>query len=130
MDDYWPLQTVTSLNFARSQSMFSYATPKVWNWLPLSLREIANLSLFKKRLKAFYFSLVFEDITKLFDANILLLITVELVRLLCVNFISINLFECYYGPLVRCIDTYWCYIKGDINCNFYYCHLNNNNLKI
>ena len=30
-DDNWLLQTVTSLNFARSQSMFSYASPKVWN---------------------------------------------------------------------------------------------------
>ena len=30
-DDNWLLQTVTSLNFARSQSMFSFASPKVWN---------------------------------------------------------------------------------------------------
>ena len=30
-DDIWLLQTVTSLNFARSQSVFSYASPKVWN---------------------------------------------------------------------------------------------------
>ena len=50
-DDNWLLQTVTSLNFARSQSMFSCASPKVWNSLPLSLREIETLSLFKKRLK-------------------------------------------------------------------------------
>ena len=62
-DDNWLLQTVTSLNFARSQSMFSCASPKVWNSLPLSLREIETLSLFKKRLKAFYFNLAFEDIT-------------------------------------------------------------------
>ena len=62
-DDNWLLQTVTSLNFAISQSMFSYASPKVWNSLPLSLREIETLSLFKKRLKAFYFNLAFEDIT-------------------------------------------------------------------
>ena len=51
-DDNWLLQTVTSLNFARSQSMFSYASPKVWNSLPLSLRIIKTLYLFKKRLKA------------------------------------------------------------------------------
>ena len=51
-DDNWLLQTVTSLNFARSQSMFSCASPEVWNSLPLSLREIETLSLFKKRLKA------------------------------------------------------------------------------
>ena len=44
-------------------SMFSCASPKAWNSLPLSLREIETLSLFKKRLKAFYFNLAFEDIT-------------------------------------------------------------------
>ena len=62
-DDNWLLQTITSLNFAWPQSMFSYALPKVWNSLPLCLREIETLSLFKKRLKAYYFDLVLEDIT-------------------------------------------------------------------
>ena len=55
-----------------------------------------------------------------FHASILLLIAVELVRLWCINFISGKLFECYYGPLVRCVDTCLCYLKGDINCNYYY----------
>ena len=62
-DDNWLLQTVTSLNFARSQSMFLYTSPKVWNSLPLSLREIETLYLFKKRLKAYYLNLTFGDIT-------------------------------------------------------------------
>ena len=62
-DDNWLLQTVTRLNFARSQSMFLYASPKVWNSLPLSLREIKTLYLFKKRLKAYYLNSTFEDIT-------------------------------------------------------------------
>ena len=61
-DDNWLLQTVTGLNFARSRSMFSCASPGVWNSLPLSLREIESLSLFRKRLKAFCFSLAFEDV--------------------------------------------------------------------
>ena len=61
-DDNWLLQTVTSLNYARSQSMLSCASPTVWNSLPLSLREIKTLSLFKKRLKAYCFNLAFEDI--------------------------------------------------------------------
>ena len=52
-DDNWLLQTATTLNFAKSQSMFSYASPKVWNLLPLSLREIETLYLFKKCLKAY-----------------------------------------------------------------------------
>ena len=51
----------------------------------------------------------------MFDASILLLIAVELVPLLSINFISVKLFECYFGPLVRCIDPCWCYLKGDIN---------------
>ena len=62
-DDNWLLQTVTSLNLARSQSMFSYASPKIWNSLPLSLREIETLYLFKKSLKVHYFNVAFEDIT-------------------------------------------------------------------
>ena len=62
-DDNWLLQTVTSLNFARTQSMFSHALPTVWNSLPQSLREIETLSFFKKRIKAYYFNLAFEDAT-------------------------------------------------------------------
>ena len=43
--------------------MFLYASPKVWNSLPPSLREIETLYLFKKRLRAYYLNLTFEDIT-------------------------------------------------------------------
>ena len=62
-DDDGLLQTVTSFNFARSQSILSYAFPMVWNSLPLYLREIETLYLFKKWLKVYYFSLAFEDTT-------------------------------------------------------------------
>ena len=62
-DDNWLLQTVTSLNFARFQSMFSYLSPKVWNSLPLSLHEIITLHLFKILLEADYFNLASENIT-------------------------------------------------------------------
>ena len=55
----------------------------------------------------------------LFDARNLLLIGEELMSLWTIYFISVKLsvklFECYYGPLDRCIDT-WCYLMGDINC--------------
>ena len=68
-NDNWLLQTVTSLNFARSQSMFLYASPKVWNSLPLSLREIETLYLFKQRLKAYYLNLTFKDITTVCNAG-------------------------------------------------------------
>ena len=43
--------------------MFSCVSPKAWNSLPLSLREIETLSLFKKRLEAHYFNVAFEDVT-------------------------------------------------------------------
>ena len=69
-DDNWLLQTVTSLNFARSQSMFLYASPKVWNSLPRSLREIETLYLFKQHLKAYYLNLTFEDITTVCNADV------------------------------------------------------------
>ena len=40
-DDNWLLQTVTSSNFARSQSMFSYASPKIiMKFIATILREI------------------------------------------------------------------------------------------
>ena len=68
-DDNWLFQTVTSLNFARSQSMFLYASFKVWNSLPLSLREIETLYLFKQRLIAYYLNLTFEDITTVCNAG-------------------------------------------------------------
>ena len=81
--------------------MFSFASPKVWISSPPSLREVETLSRFKKRLKAYYFNSAFEDVTTV-DASVLLLIAVELVHLLCINFISVKLsaklFECYYGP--------------------------------
>ena len=56
----------------------------------------------------------------MFDASILLLIAVLLVLRLRIKFIFVKLFECYYGPLVRCVDSCWCYLEGDINCNYYY----------
>lgn len=61
-DDRWLLQPVTDLNFVKSKSMFSFAAPKVWNSLPLSLREIDSLSLFKTRLKTYFFNIAFENV--------------------------------------------------------------------
>ena len=66
----------------------------------------------------------------MFNTSISLLIAVELVPLLYFNFILVKLFECYSDPLVRCIDTFWCYLKGDINCNYYYYYLRQSRIKI
>ena len=49
--------------------MFLYASPKVWNSLPLFLREIETLYLFKQRLTAYYLNLTFEDITTVCNAG-------------------------------------------------------------
>ncbi|XP_006822713.1 uncharacterized protein LOC102806180 [Saccoglossus kowalevskii] len=35
---------------------FSYAAPKLWNDLPLDLREVTDVNIFKKRLKTYLFS--------------------------------------------------------------------------
>ena len=62
-----------------------YALSKIWNSsLLLHLREIETL---RKRLKAYYFNLAFED------ASILLFITVDAIPLLCTKFISVKLFS-------------------------------------
>ena len=68
-DDNWLHQMVTSLNLTRSQFMFLYASPKVWNLLPLSLHQIETLYLFNKHLKAYYLNLTFEDITTVCNAG-------------------------------------------------------------
>ena len=39
---------------------FSYTAPTVWNSLPLELRQEKSISIFKKKLKTFYFKLAFE----------------------------------------------------------------------
>ena len=68
-DDNWLLQTATNLNFATSQFLFLYVSSKVWNSLPLTLRKIEALYLFKKHLKAYYLNLTFEDITTACNAG-------------------------------------------------------------
>lgn len=61
-DDKWLLQNSSQLNYVKSESMFSFASPKIWNSLPLSLREIESVSLFKAHLKSPFFSMAFEDV--------------------------------------------------------------------
>ena len=101
--------------------MVSFASPKVWNSLPLSLREIETLSLIEKHLEAFNFNLAFLDVT-IVEADIWLLIAVDLVTLLCFNFISVKLFylNITTAPLNALIDTCWCCLRGDINCSYSY----------
>ena len=61
-DDKWLLQTLPYPNLVKSKSMFSFAAPKIWNSLPFSLRETSSVSLFKSRLKSYFFNIAFEDV--------------------------------------------------------------------
>ena len=47
---------------AWSNLMFSFAAPKIWNALPISLRETSSVLLFKARLKSYFFNSAFEDV--------------------------------------------------------------------
>ncbi|MCJ8744369.1 hypothetical protein PDJAM_G00117870, partial [Pangasius djambal] len=40
---------------------FSYQAPKLWNSLPVNVREADTVSVFKSRLKTYLFSLAFSD---------------------------------------------------------------------
>ena len=53
------------LNFVKSQAMFCFAVPEVWNVLPLSVRHSDTVSQFKHHLKSHYFSLAFCDVDHL-----------------------------------------------------------------
>ena len=53
------------LNFVKSQSMFCFAAPEVWNVLPLSVRHSDSVSQFKRHLKSHYFSLAFCNLDDL-----------------------------------------------------------------
>ena len=52
-------------SLVKSKSMFSFAAPKIWNSLPLPLREISSVSLFKTHLKSYVFNIAFEDVASI-----------------------------------------------------------------
>ena len=63
--DHLKLEPKQGLNFVKSQGMFCFAAPEVWNVLPLSVRHSDSVSQFKCRLKSHYFSLAFCDVDDL-----------------------------------------------------------------
>ncbi len=44
----------------RGDRAFAVAAPKLWNDLPLPIRQVSSLSLFKSTLKTYLFSLAFD----------------------------------------------------------------------
>ena len=54
-----------NITLNKSKSMFQYSAPKVWNSLPVNIRECDNLCQFKSALKRHYFVLAFEDVPDL-----------------------------------------------------------------
>ena len=64
-NDKWLLQTMPHPSLVKSKSMFSFAAPKIWNSLPLPLREISSASLFKTHLKSYFFNIAFENVASI-----------------------------------------------------------------
>ena len=46
----------------RGDRAFTVAAPKLWNKLPLHVRQAPTLQIFKSRLKTHYYSLAFESL--------------------------------------------------------------------
>ena len=46
--------------FKKCQLAFTYAAPKVWNSLPLQIRSIKSLNIFKQKLKTYFFKLAYN----------------------------------------------------------------------
>ena len=63
--DHLTLKPKLGLNFVKSQAMFCFAAPEVWNVLPLTVRHSDSVSQFKRHLKSHYFSLAFCDVDDL-----------------------------------------------------------------
>ena len=61
-NDKWLPQTMPHPSLVKSKSMFSFAAPKIWNFLPLPLREVSSVSFFKTHLKSRFFNIAFEDV--------------------------------------------------------------------
>ena len=64
-NDKWLLQTVPYPSLVKSKSMFSFTAPKIWSSLPLPLREISSVSLFKTHLKSYFLNIAFEDVSSI-----------------------------------------------------------------
>lgn len=55
------LEVQRSKRKLRGDRAFSVATPKLWNELPLHIRQASSLSIFKTRLKTHFYSLAFNS---------------------------------------------------------------------
>ena len=61
-NDLLKLEPKLGLSFVKSEAMFCYAAPDVWNLLPLSVRHSDTVSQFKINLKSHYYGLAFHDV--------------------------------------------------------------------
>ena len=61
-DDFFMLKVPPRPNFSRSEGAFSYIGPKLWNELPIQLRSLNSVEIFKKSLKSYFYNLAFEDV--------------------------------------------------------------------
>ena len=61
-DDFFILKVPARPNFSRCEGAFSYVGPKLWNELPIQLRSLNSVDVFKKSLKSYLYNLAFEGV--------------------------------------------------------------------
>ena len=61
-DDFFILKVPARPNFSRCEGAFSYVGPKLWNELPIQLRSLNSVNVFKKSLKSYLYNLAFEGV--------------------------------------------------------------------
>ena len=60
-NDFYILDTITRTNTKRAEGAFSYQAPRIWNELPYNLRSVSELSVFKRKLKTYFFGIAFTN---------------------------------------------------------------------
>ena len=61
-DDFFLLKIPSPSNFSRTEASFQYNGPKIWNNLPYRIRCLADIDIFKKSLKNYYFDIAFSQV--------------------------------------------------------------------
>ncbi len=90
----------------RGDHAFAVAAPKLWNDLPLPIRQASSLFLFKSTLKTYIFSLAF-DIWCWYLVNYLSLNVFYLYFMSCMSFISLYSTLVHFGVFKCFINKVW-----------------------
>ena len=60
-NDLFLLDIPPKPQYVRTEAAFAFSGPKMWNELPYNLRCIADIKVFKKELKTYYFNIAFNN---------------------------------------------------------------------